>query len=329
MKPVVKITKGNNGWGGPLTVCETETQKVVVSTTGGTIHPLAQKIADLLSVPVVDGFNNKVEPETIIIAVVDCGGTLRCGVYPKMGVKTIDIHPISPSGPLAKFIHEDNFVSGVKLENIELIQGDASALEQAQAASSVPEETVSKPAPQPEKQKGFVGAMTSLGRGIGSVVNVFYQAGRDTLDVVIKNILPFMTFISIIVGIVNYTGVGNILANAIKPMAGSLPGLLILSIFCAIPFLSPVLGPGAVIAQVIGVLLGVEIGKGTIPVAYSLPALYAINSQVGCDFLPVALTLAEAEEDTVNYGVPAMLFSRLITGPIAVLIAFAFSIGMY
>lgn len=329
MKPVVKITKGNNGWGGPLTVCETKTQKVVVSTTGGTIHPLAQKIADLLDVPVVDGFNNKVEPETIIIAVVDCGGTLRCGVYPKMGVKTIDIHPISPSGPLAKFINENNFVSGVKLDNIELIEGDADALTRAETVSSVQEETPNEPVPQPEKQKGFVGAMTSLGRGIGSVVNVFYQAGRDTLDVVIKNILPFMTFISIIVGIVNYTGVGNILANAIKPMAGSLPGLLILSIFCAIPFLSPVLGPGAVIAQVIGVLLGVEIGKGTIPVAYSLPALYAINSQVGCDFLPVALTLAEAEEDTVNYGVPAMLFSRLITGPIAVLIAFAFSIGMY
>lgn len=83
------------------------------------------------------------------------------------------------------------------------------------------------------------------------------------------------------------------------------------------------------IAQVIGVLLGVEIGKGTIPVSYSLPALFAINSQVGCDFVPIALTLAEAEEDTVNYGVPAMLFSRLITGPAAVLIAFVFSFGLY
>ena len=35
MKPVVKITHGSNGWGGPLTVCETDTKKVVVSTTGG------------------------------------------------------------------------------------------------------------------------------------------------------------------------------------------------------------------------------------------------------------------------------------------------------
>ncbi|MBE6828991.1 MAG: PTS sorbitol transporter subunit IIB, partial [Ruminococcaceae bacterium] len=122
---------------------------------------------------------------------------------------------------------------------------------------------------------------------------------------------------------------GNVLANAIKPLAGSLPGLLGLSVFCAIPFLSPVLGPGAVIAQVIGVLLGVQIGKGTIPPSYALPALFAINSQVGCDFLPVALTLAEAEPETVETGVPAMLFSRLITGPIAVLVAFLLSFGLY
>lgn len=330
-KPVVKITHGANGWGGPLIVSETSTQKVVASVTGGTIHPLAQKIADLLNVPVVDAFNNKVEPETMIIAVVDCGGTLRCGVYPKMGVKTIDIHPISPSGPLAKFITQDNFVSGVKEENI-FLDGETDFVENVEVTNSEESASSSSPAatsPKENKQKGIVGFMTSIGRGIGSVVNVFYQAGRDTLDVVLKNILPFMIFVSIIVGIINYSGIGNILANAIKPLAGSLPGLLALSIFCAIPFLSPVLGPGAVIAQVIGVLLGVEIGKGTIPLTYSLPALFAINSQVGCDFVPVALTLAEAEDDTVNYGVPAMLFSRLITGPIAVLIAFVLSIGMY
>lgn len=265
MKPVVKITHRSNGWGGPLTVCETETKKVVVSTTGGSIHPLAQKIADLLQVPVIDGFNHKVEPEEIIIAIVDCGGTLRCGVYPKMGVKTIDIHPISPSGPLAKYINESNFVSGVKEENITLAEDDVPVSDRTPVE---PDQPKAIPAASPEtetkgqEQKGIVGIMTSVGRGIGSVVNVFYQAGRDTLDVVLKNILPFMIFVSIIVGIINYTGIGSILANAIKPLAGSLPGLLVISIFCAIPFLSPVLGPGAVIAQVIGVLLGVEIGSG-------------------------------------------------------------------
>ncbi|MBW7571488.1 PTS glucitol/sorbitol transporter subunit IIB [Caproiciproducens faecalis] len=329
MMTAVKVTKGPGGWGGPFTVQETETRKVVASITGGGIHPLAQKIADLLHVPAVDGFKEKVEPDTMIIAVVDCGGTLRCGVYPKLGVKTIDTHPISPSGPLSRYINEGNFVSGVVEENISLVETeetDTTAKTAAKAASEPKAAAAEVPA---ASSKGMVGFITNSGRAIGNVVNIFYQAGRDSVEIVLKSILPFMVFVSIMVGIINYTGVGNVLANAIKPLAGSLPGLLGLSVFCAIPFLSPVLGPGAVIAQVVGVLLGVQIGKGTIPPSYALPALFAINSQVGCDFLPVALTLAEAEPETVETGVPAMLFSRLITGPIAVLVAFLLSFGLY
>jgi len=105
--------------------------------------------------------------------------------------------------------------------------------------------------------------------------------------------------------------------------------LLLISIICAIPILSPILGPGAVIAQIVGTLLGVEIGLGHIPAQYALPALFAINSQVGCDFIPVGLALGEAEPETTEIGVPAVLISRLVTGPVAVILAYFASFGLY
>jgi glucitol/sorbitol PTS system EIIB component len=167
--------------------------------------------------------------------------------------------------------------------------------------------------------------LVKIGRGVGGVVGALYQAGREAIDQVIVNILPFMAFIALVIGIILKTGVGDWIANLLAPLAGSLVGLLILSVIIALPVLSPLLGPGAVIAQIIGTLLGSTlIANGDIPARYALPALFAINPQVGCDFIPVYLALGEAEPETVEVGVPAVLFSRLITGPIAVVIAFLF-----
>ncbi|MCG3208505.1 MAG: PTS system glucitol/sorbitol-specific EIIB component [Anaerolineae bacterium] len=172
--------------------------------------------------------------------------------------------------------------------------------------------------------------ITNLGRSVGKVVGVLYQAGRESIDQVLKNILPFMAFIALVIGIILYTGIGDWIANLIAPLAGSLVGMLIISIICAIPILSPLLGPGAVIAQVVGTLLGSTlIANGSIPARYALPALFAINPQVGCDFIPVGLALGEAEPETVEIGVPAVLFSRMITGPIAVVLAYLASFGLY
>jgi glucitol/sorbitol PTS system EIIB component len=168
-----------------------------------------------------------------------------------------------------------------------------------------------------------------IGRSVGSVVATLYQAGRDTIEQVIRNILPFMAFISMVIGIILFTGIGSLIAHTLSPLASNIFGLLLISIICAIPVLSPLLGPGAVIAQIVGTLLGVEIGLGHIPAQYALPALFAINPQVGCDFIPVGLALGEAEPETTEIGVPAVLMSRLVTGPLAVVIAYVASFGMY
>lgn len=171
--------------------------------------------------------------------------------------------------------------------------------------------------------------LVTIGRSVGGVVGTLYQAGRDAVDTTIRNVIPFMAFISFIIGLILATGIGEVIANGISGAASSLTGLLIVSVVCAIPVLSPLLGPGAVIAQIVGTLLGTQIGEGKINPAYALPALFAINPQVGCDFIPVGLALGEAEPETVEVGVPAVLISRLITGPLAVVIAYFASFGLY
>ena len=164
---------------------------------------------------------------------------------------------------------------------------------------------------------------------VGRVVNICFQAGRDTIEMVVGTILPFMAFTATLLGIISASGLGNVIAKTISPICSTVPGMVAIAFVCGIPILSPVLGPGAVIAQVVGTLLGSQFALGNIPPQYALPALFAIDAQAGCDFIPVGLSLGEADSETIEYGVPAVLFERLITGPLAVLIAFAFSIGMY
>ena len=326
----LKIVAGKGGWGGPLVLVPTEARSKIVSVTGGGIHPLAAKIAEMTGCTAVDGFSTGVPDEEILLAVVDCGGTARCGVYPKKGILTANVLPVGKTGPLAQFITKELYVSAVDLSCLsyadEAESAAAAEAAPAHAPKSKDQAKAEIAAMQAGREKNFV---TRLGIAIGGVVNKFYAAGRETIDITVKSILPFMAFVSMILGIISVSGLGNVIANTISPLASSLPGMLVISLICAIPFISPVLGPGAVIAQVVGTLLGAQIGMGNIPPQYALPALFAINAQVGADFVPVGLSLGEADPETIELGVPAVLYSRVITGPLAVLIAYAASIGLY
>jgi len=325
----VKVQKGPSGWGGPLVIKPEEGRDKIVSITGGGIDPVAKRIAELTGGTAFDGFKSSVPDDEICCVVIDCGGTARCGVYPKKRIPTINLTPVGQVGPLAKYITEDIYVSGVKPENITVLSEEDSEYIGAEAKAYREIETKEEKKVTAQSSERKMGLIERIGRGMGGFVGIFYQSGRETIEQVVKNILPFIAFVATLIGIILKSGIGNWIANIIAPLAGSLPGLLLISVVCAIPILSPLLGPGAVIAQVVGVLVGVEIGKGNIPPQFALPALFAINPQVGCDFIPVGLSLGEAEPETVEVGVGAILISRLITGPISVLIAYLFSMGLY
>lgn len=327
----VEVVKGDPGWGGPLVIQPTEKRNKIVCILGGAIDPVAEKIGELTGAEVVDGFNNPVPDDEFAVAVIDCGGTARCGVYPRKQIPTVNLMPVGRSGPLAKFIEPDIYVSGVKVNDVSLVNtSQVAVVETEDKKEEVEEKVNSIPTPlRLEKSVKKESIIVRIGKGVGNVVNKFFQAGRDTIDILIRNILPFMAFVAMIIGIINGTGLGDLIANSIAPLANNIVGLLIVALICSIPIISPIIGPGAVIAQVVGVLVGEQIAVGAIAPALALPALFAIDAQVGADFVPVGLSLGEADTTTIDAGVPAVLFERLLTGPLAVLIAWIASVGLY
>ena len=334
----VFVHPGPGGWGKGLLLEPTEDRNTVLSVTGGGVHPVAARIAELTGATAVDGFTTSVPDGQVLCAVINCGGTARIGVYPRKRIPTVDVYPGGPGGPLARFVTDDIFVSAVGVPQVEsragasvLASSSAPAPESSGLGSSAHEEPGRLTAVGGESGGVFgrvSGAFVSFGAVVGSIVNTFLAAGRQTIELTLHTILPFMAYVSLLLGIVNYTGIARGIANVLSPIATNPLGLIAIAVITALPFLSPILGPGAAIAQVIGTLMGGQIAIGALPVQYALPTLFAINGQVGCDFIPVGLALGEAKPQTVAVGVPAVLLSRLITAPAAVLLAWAFSFGL-
>ena len=326
----ITVVKGSGGYGGPLSITPTDEKHKFIYITGGGQKPeIVDKIAELTGMEAVNGFKTSIPDEEIALAIVDCGGTLRCGIYPRKRIPTINIVPTGKSGPLAQYITEDIYVSAVGLDQISLSDGVTSstvATPEAEISASQSTYDTSKKITEQRAESSFI---ARIGMGAGKVVATFNQAAREAIQTMHNTIIPFMAFVSLLIGFIQGSGVGTWLAKFMVPLAGNVWGLVIIGFICSLPFLSPLLGPGAVISQIIGTLIGVEIGKGTIPPQMALPALFAINTQNGCDFIPVALGLSEAEAETVEVGVPAVLYSRFLNGVPRVIVAWLASFGMY
>jgi PTS system glucitol/sorbitol-specific IIC component len=244
--------------------------------------------------------------------------------------------PTGKSGPLRQHITEDIYVSNVDEEQVSVAEEVTEETTSNVVSSEQEKETDKQPIYSKDKKIMETRAaqenkslLTKLGLAAGKVINTFYQAARDAVETMLQTVIPFMGFVALLIGIIQGSGIGDLFANIMSPLAGNIWGLMVIGFVCSLPFLSPLLGPGGVIGQVLGTLVGVEIGKGNIPPNLALPALFAINTQNAADFIPVGLGLAEAETKTIEVGVPSVLYSRFLNGVPRVFVAWLASFGLY
>lgn len=117
------VNRGSGGFGTPLEISIEGERTKIVCMTGTGIHPVAKKIAEITGGEAVDGFRKVYPDKETACVIINCGGTLRLGMFPKKGIKTINVNPAGPSGPFAAFVKPGIYVSGVTPRNIESKEG--------------------------------------------------------------------------------------------------------------------------------------------------------------------------------------------------------------
>ena len=231
----IKIEKGSGGFGGPLVVTPKPGKDKILYITGGGAEPeIVEKIVKLTGATAVNGFKTSVPDEEIFLAIIDCGGTLRCGIYPQKRIPTVNIMPVGPSGPLAKFIKEDIYVSAVGLDQISLAEGSEEVVVEEETQEEPKREfkySADKKVSQSLAENAKSSVIQKIGMGAGKVVHTLYQAARDAVQSMITTILPFMAFVAMLIGVIQGSGFGNWFAKLLTPLAGNIFGLVALGLY--------------------------------------------------------------------------------------------------
>lgn len=153
-KPIY-IEKGPEGFGGPLVITPTDTRNKVMYIMGEVEKPeCLDKILEISGMEAVDGYEQTPPEDQIALVIVDCGGTLRCGVYPKKRIPTINVTPVGAAGPLAKFIVPDIYASDVSDAQIrEATEDEVNEIE----IPRLEKDAANKQEEKPKKKKGLFG----------------------------------------------------------------------------------------------------------------------------------------------------------------------------
>ena len=176
----------------------------------------------------------------------------------------------------------------------------------------------------------FNNVLVTVGKAVGGVVGTLYQAGRDSIDTVIRNILPFMAFIAVLIGIITETGLGDC-PGAPDRAAGEQPARpdgdqhLLLDpdplARCSAPAPSSRRSSASCSAP----------GSARATSRRSTPSRRCSRStpRSAATSSPWVSRSGRRRTKTVEVGVPAVLVSRLFTGPASVVIAYFASFGLY
>ncbi|HAT1561806.1 PTS glucitol/sorbitol transporter subunit IIB [Raoultella ornithinolytica] len=324
---LIHITPGPGGSGTGFWL-PLRSNRVILCLTGGDFHPVAIELAALTESELVNGYSTLPPDEQLLCVVLDDTSSLLCGLYSQKHIPVINVRPGHYNGHLANFITDATYVSGVTLS--EIARADIHTVPDP-VSSPIRESgpAIRHSPPAPRGIKCLAAGEVRLALWVGEVLPLLRDAAREAIQVSLRDILPFMALIALLMALAENSTLGAAMEHLLAPLMGSVWGLLLLSAICSFPFLSPLLGPGAAFTQVAGVIIGTQIGAGTLPPALALPALFAINVQVGCDFIPVGLAIQGANRATIAAGVPAFLLSRQLTGPLAVIIGWLCATGLF
>jgi len=145
----------------------------------------------------------------------------------------------------------------------------------------------------------------------------------------VKIILPPLITGALVFAALNGSGLVRAMIDDLAPVTGFVPAALLLLLISLIPVISPLVGPGIIIAVLAVILTGEQIAAGAVTPLMALPAFCAIDVLIGGKIIPRAFALGETEPETIDAGVPVIFFTRLITIPAAVAVAYLFSFILF